>query len=79
VARRGLTADCPNLGKLLGQVTFEVGIENAIMEAMADRGTSARDAARTELKKRPELVKAWLAGVETLDGKPGAEAVLGKL
>jgi glycine betaine/proline transport system substrate-binding protein len=78
VTRRGFSQDCPNLAKLLGQLTFDVGIENAIMGAMAD-GMAAEKAARAELKKRPELMKQWLLDVETADGKPGLEAVQSKL
>lgn len=79
VSRKGFAQDCPNLGKLAGQLVFNVGIENAIMEAIADKGADARTAARAELKKNPDLVKSWLQGVTTLDGKPATEAVLAKL
>lgn len=79
VTRKSFAQDCPNLAKLLQQMTFDVGIENAIMGAMADEGAAPEKAARAELKKRPELVKQWLEGVETADGKPGLAAVQGKL
>jgi len=79
VTRRGYSEDCPNLAKLLRQLTFEVGIENAIMAAMADGGASAQNAARAELKKRPDLIGQWLDGVQTTDGQPGLAAVQGKL
>jgi glycine betaine/proline transport system substrate-binding protein len=32
-------------------------------------------AARDYLKKNPDILKTWLAGVTTLDGKPGLAAV----
>jgi glycine betaine/proline transport system substrate-binding protein len=79
VTRKGYVEACPNLGKLIGQMKFTVEVENLIMEAMADAGTDARVAAKAELKKRPALLEAWLAGVETLDGKPALAAVQGKL
>ena len=79
VTRKGFSEACPNLGKLLKQVTFQVGIENTIMQAMADDGADPKVAARKELKKQPELVKQWLEGIETADGKPGLAAVQGKL
>jgi glycine betaine/proline transport system substrate-binding protein len=79
VTRRGFSQDCPNLAKLLQQLSFDVGIENAIMGAMADAGTAPEKAARAELKTRPELLKQWLEGVEAIDGKPGLEAVRSKL
>ena len=79
VTRKGFSEACPNLGKLLKQVTFEVDIENTIMQAMADDGADAKVAARKELKKRPELVKQWLEGIETAEGKPGLAAVQAKL
>lgn len=79
VTRRGFSQDCPNLARLLQQLSFDVGIENTIMAAMADDGAAPEKAARAELKKRPELLRQWLEGVETADGKPGLDAVQGKL
>jgi glycine betaine/proline transport system substrate-binding protein len=36
-------------------------------------------AAKAWLKQNPNTLKTWLAGVTTIDGKPGLEAVEAKL
>ncbi len=75
VTRKGFSADCPNLGKLLKQVRFTVDAENRIMDQILDKGQNAKEAAKAELKARPNLLGVWLAGVTTRDGKDGLPAV----
>jgi len=75
VTRKGFSADCPNLGKLLQQVRFTVDAENRIMGQILDKGQDAREAAKAELKARPNLLGVWLAGVTTRDGRDGLAAV----
>lgn len=75
VTRKGFAADCPNLGKLLGQIRFTVDAENRIMDQILDKGQDAKEAARAELKARPNLLGVWLAGVTTRDGRDGLPAV----
>lgn len=75
VTRKGFSADCPNLGKLLKQVRFTVDAENRIMDQILDKGQNAREAAKAELKARPNLLTVWLAGVTTRDGRDGLPAV----
>ena len=74
LARKGWPEACPNAAKLLGQMTFDLGMENTLMgEILA--GTDAREAAKGWLKAHPQALEGWLAGVTTLDGAPGAAAV----
>jgi glycine betaine/proline transport system substrate-binding protein len=75
VTRAGFDKECPNLAKLLNQVTFDVDLENRIMAKILDEGTDARVAAKAELKANPALVEKWVSGVQTLDGKDGLPAV----
>ncbi|MBN9531446.1 MAG: choline ABC transporter substrate-binding protein [Alphaproteobacteria bacterium] len=75
VTRKGFSADCPNLGKLLKQVRFTVDAENRIMDQILDKGQNAKEAAKAELKARPNLLGVWLAGVTTRDGRDGLPAV----
>ncbi|MGQ3071433.1 MAG: choline ABC transporter substrate-binding protein [Ferrovibrionaceae bacterium] len=75
VTRKGFSADCPNLGKLLKQVRFTVDAENRIMDQILDKGQNAREAAKAELKARPNLLTVWLAGVTTRDGRDGLPAI----
>lgn len=75
VTRKGFSADCPNLGKLLKQLRFTVDAENRIMDQILDKGQNAKEAAKAELKARPNLLSVWLAGITTRDGKDGLAAV----
>jgi glycine betaine/proline transport system substrate-binding protein len=74
-ARAGLDADCPNLGHLLKNLTFTLKMENEIMGAILFDSVEADKAATAWLKGNPGALDKWLAGVTTLDGKPGLDAV----
>jgi len=74
--RAGYSAQCPNLGRLLHNLTFSVDGESQIMYAMLDRHESPQMAAAAWIKAHPRTVAAWLTGVTTLDGQPGLAAVL---
>jgi glycine betaine/proline transport system substrate-binding protein len=75
VSRRNFVEDCPNLGRLLEQLTFDVDTENRIMGAILDDGADASEAAAAEIKANPGKLDQWLAGVTTFDGADGAAAV----
>lgn len=75
LSRPGYAKDCPNVGRLLSNLVFEVKTENQLMSDILDKGMTADAAVRAWLKANPAAVDAWLAGVTTLDGKPGAAAV----
>ncbi|MEQ9609065.1 MAG: glycine betaine ABC transporter substrate-binding protein, partial [Kiloniellaceae bacterium] len=77
--RKGYTSECPNVGKLLNNLVFSLPMEGAIMGAILDEGKAPNDAATAWLKANPEVLDGWLAGVETIDGKPGLAAVKGHL
>jgi len=69
--RKGYVSDCPNVGKLLGNLKFTLAMENEIMAAILDDGKDPDKAAGAWLKKHPDVVKDWLKGVSTLDGGNG--------
>ncbi len=71
----GYTAKCPNVGKLLQNLKFTLGMENEMMGYMLDDGMDPQAAAVKLVKNHPELVDQWTAGVTTLDGGAGAAAV----
>ncbi|MDQ0512546.1 choline ABC transporter substrate-binding protein [Ancylobacter amanitiformis] len=75
LSRPGYVKDCPNVGKLLTNLVFDVAMEDQLMSDILDKGQSADVAVRTWLKANPAAVDRWLAGVTTLEGKPGAPAV----
>ncbi len=74
--RKGYVAECPNVGKLVKQLKFEVGMENMIMDDILNKSTDAKVAAVAYVKSHPDLLKPWLEGVTTFDGKgPALDAV----
>jgi len=76
LARKEWVAACPNAAKLFSQLTFTVDMENQLMGNILDDGADPTDAAKEWISQNDETVGKWLDGVTTLDGKPGAEAVL---
>lgn len=73
--RAGYSTECPNIGKLLANLTFSLDMENAVMAAILDDGKDPAVAATEWLKANPDAITAWLAGVTTLDGQDGTAAV----
>ncbi|MFK7882234.1 choline ABC transporter substrate-binding protein [Roseobacter sp.] len=73
--RKGYSAECPNVGKLLGNLSFTLAMENEIMGAILNDGTDPSDAATGWLKANPDTFTAWLDGVTTLDGGDSVAAV----
>jgi len=65
---------CPNAGKLVSNLRFTTDLENRLMEPVMNKERPAV-AARAYLKKNPQVLDAWLAGVKTVDGKDGLPAV----
>lgn len=73
--RAGYLTECPNVGKLISNLKFTLPMENQVMGAILDEKKEAADAAKEWLKKNPDVIKPWLDGVTTKDGKDAAEAV----
>lgn len=69
---------CPNADRLLTGLRFTSAQEAELMAPIMDR-QAPDQVARTWLKANPEVVKAWLAGVTSFDGKSGAAAVIASL
>lgn len=77
--RAGYTTECPNVGALLGNLTFSLDMENEIMGAILDEGTQPDAAAKAWLSANPGVLDTWLDGVTTLEGEPALPAVKGYL
>jgi glycine betaine/proline transport system substrate-binding protein len=77
--RAGLSEECPNLGRFLENLVFTLEMENEVMAAILDEGQDPDAAAEAWLQENPEVLEAWLDGVETLDGGDGHEAVRGSI
>ena len=73
--RAGYLTECPNVGKLISNLKFTLPMENQVMGAILDEKKEAADAAKEWLKKNPDVIKPWLDGVTTKDGKDATEAV----
>jgi glycine betaine/proline transport system substrate-binding protein len=73
--RAGYAQECPNVGKLLQNLKFDLALEGEIMDGILSQGKDAEAAAGEWLKAHPEAIDKWLAGVTTIDGKDGAAAV----
>jgi glycine betaine/proline transport system substrate-binding protein len=65
---------CPNVAKLLSNLRFNTRMENLVMGPIMDK-VQPEKAAHDYLKKNQGVLKTWLAGVTTYDGKNGLEAV----
>ncbi|MBW8723965.1 MAG: choline ABC transporter substrate-binding protein [Inquilinus limosus] len=76
--RAGYVAECPNVGKLLQNLAFNLDMEAAVMESIAG-GEDREKAATAYLKANPDVLAPWLAGVTTFDGKDGLPTVKASL
>ena len=77
--RKGYTQECSNVGQLLKNLSFTLNMESSLMGNVLDDKMKADVAAKAWLKKNPQILDTWLAGVTTIDGKPGLEAAKAKL
>jgi glycine betaine/proline transport system substrate-binding protein len=75
VTRKGYSAECPNVGRLLSNLKFSLRGESEMMAAILDRHEQPQIAAAEWLKANPTVVKSWLAGVRTFDGRPADTAL----
>ncbi|MEI7375016.1 choline ABC transporter substrate-binding protein [Dickeya chrysanthemi] len=79
VTRKDFATECPNINRFYRQLRFDVALENAVITRVLDQQQTAQEAARDELKKRPELLDSWLDGVTTRTGEPAKPAVINAL
>jgi glycine betaine/proline transport system substrate-binding protein len=73
--RKGYVAECPNVGKLLTNLSFTLPMENEIMGAILNDGTDPLEAAKAWIKGKPDVYGPWLEGVTTKDGGDAMAAV----
>ncbi len=75
----GFVESCPNVGRLLQNLSFTLEMENEIMGAILNDGADPRAAAEAWLKDNPGVLDAWLDGVTTREGGDALGAVRGAL
>jgi glycine betaine/proline transport system substrate-binding protein len=75
VARTGYAGECPNAGKLVSNLKFNLEMEGAMMDPVLKDGADPKETAMNWLKANPDAVKPWLEGVTTFDGGDAAAAV----
>ena len=79
LARKGYAQQCPNVGKLLGNLKFSQEMENSIMDRVLSKQASNAQAIKDWLQANPQVLDAWLDGVTTRDGGDGLAAVKARL
>ena len=77
--RAGFATECPNVGRLLGNLVFSLKMENEIMGAILDDEKEPEAAATDWIKANPAVLATWLKDVTTRDDQPGLEAVMARL
>lgn len=77
--RKGYVDQCQNVGQFLKNLSFSLAMENQIMSSILYDKMEPEAAAKAWLKKNPQVLESWLAGVTTWEGKPALDAVKAKL
>ncbi|VVM94137.1 hypothetical protein PS645_02940 [Pseudomonas fluorescens] len=79
LTRNGYAQACPNVGKLLTNLSFTQDMENSIMAEVVNKKVTNAQAAKAWIKANPAVLDKWLDGVKTIDGKEALAAVKAKL
>jgi len=79
LTRKGYAQACPNVGKLLTNLSFTQEMENSIMAEVVNKKVSNAEAAKAWIKANPAVLDKWLDGVKTADGQEALAAVKAKL
>jgi glycine betaine/proline transport system substrate-binding protein len=77
--RAGYLGDCPNAGKLVSNLRFNLKMEGEMMAPVLKDGKDPKEVALEWIKANPDSINAWLEGVTTFDGgdaKAAATAAL---
>lgn len=79
LTHKGYAQACPNVGKLLTNLSFTQAMENSIMADVTNNKVSNAQAAKAWIKANPAVLDQWLEGVKTLDGQEALPVVKAKL
>ena len=75
LTRKGYSQACPNVGKLLTNLSFTQEMENSIMAEVVNKKITNTEAAKAWIKANPAVLDKWLDGVKTIDDKDALAAV----
>lgn len=75
LTRKGYAEACPNVGKLLTNLSFTQEMENSIMSDVVNKKITNTEAAKAWIKANPAVLDKWLDGVKTIDEKDALTAV----
>jgi glycine betaine/proline transport system substrate-binding protein len=70
LVRKGFLEQCPNVGRLLQNLEFDVDLENQWMDRILSDKVRASDLALEWVRTDPPYLARWLDGVQGLDGTP---------
>jgi len=73
--RAGYLTECPNAGKLVTNLKFDLKMEGEMMAPVLKDGADPKATALAWMKANPDAIKGWLNGVTTLDGGDAVAAV----
>jgi len=73
--RAGYMTECPNAGKLVSNLKFNLEMEGKMMDPVLKDGADPKQVALDWIKANPDSIKAWIDGVTTVDGGDAAAAV----
>ncbi len=73
--RAGYLAECPNAGKLVSNLKFNLKMEGEMMAPVLKDGADPKATALSWVKANPDSINAWLDGVTTMDGGDAKAAV----
>ncbi|MDH0292177.1 choline ABC transporter substrate-binding protein [Pseudomonas sp. GD04087] len=79
VTRNGYAEQCPNSGKLLANLSFDLKMENAIMAEVLEKNVKTSDAVKAWIKAHPQSLDTWLEGVKARDGGDALAVVKARL
>lgn len=77
--RAGYLTECPNAGKLVSNLRFNLAMEGAMMAPVLKDGKDPKEVAKEWMKANPDSIGSWLEGVTTLDGGDAKAAVMATL
>ncbi|MDP4504932.1 ABC transporter substrate-binding protein [Nonomuraea turcica] len=78
LTRHGLATDDKNLYRFLSQIRVEADTASQWISSVDKEKKPAETVASDWIRANPDVLRTWLNGVTSVDGKPAADVVIGK-